>query len=72
MTSALSGAGDAFDRSASALEASAQERLRLAREERKAKSVLTQAQVSKEALPTASPEECAMPENIAAVALLWF
>lgn len=44
MTSALSGAGDAFDRSASALEASAEERMRLAREERKAKSVLTQAQ----------------------------
>ena len=57
MTSALSGGGDAFYRSASALETSAQERMRLAREERKAKSVLTQAQVSNEAHPTVSPEE---------------
>lgn len=57
MTSALSDAGDAFDRSASALEASAEERMRLAREERKAKSVLTQAQVRNEAHPTASAED---------------
>lgn len=45
MTSALSGVGAAFDRSAAQLEASAEHRMKLAKEERAAKGLLTEAQV---------------------------